>query len=315
MPDRFRSRNSAIDDEAIDWLVRLGGRPSADERQAFSQWCARSPAHRQAWQQAQGLLQAVADTRLAREHQQMVQVLATSPARGISRRGLLLGGASAAALAGVGVLGLGGAALADQRTAPGQRLQLALPDGSRAWLNTASAVSMQFGAQQRQVALDTGELFVEVAAGGVLPFTVNARDGQLRSRDARFSLHQHGGHSVLTVVAGVVELSAIAGTMALAANQRLLFNKGMLGLRENLDADAATAWTRGKLIFNQQPLQDIALELERYLRGRVVIVGDRLQQLRLSGVFALDDLPALLRAVAALAGAELVNLPLLHVIR
>jgi len=315
MPDRFRSRNSAIDDEAIDWLVRLGGRPSADERQAFSQWCARSPAHRQAWQQAQGLLQAVADTRLAREHRQMVQVLATSPARGISRRGLLLGGASAAALAGVGVLGLGGTALADQRTAPGQRLQLALPDGSRAWLNTASAVSMQFGAQQRQVALDTGELFVEVAAGGVLPFTVNARDGQLRSRDARFSLHQHGGHSVLTVVAGVVELSAIAGTMALAANQRLLFNKGMLGLRENLDADAATAWTRGKLIFNQQPLQDIALELERYLRGRVVIVGDRLQQLRLSGVFALDDLPALLRAVAALAGAELVNLPLLHVIR
>ncbi|WP_313271750.1 FecR domain-containing protein [Stenotrophomonas sp.] len=120
---------------------------------------------------------------------------------------------------------------------------------------------------------------------------------------------------MLTVVAGVVELSAIAGTMALAANQRLLFNKGMLGLRENLDADAATAWTRGKLIFNHQPLQDIALELERYLRGRVVIVGDRLQQLRLSGVFALDDLPALLRAVAALAGAELVNLPLLHVIR
>ncbi|WP_313321124.1 FecR domain-containing protein [Stenotrophomonas sp.] len=315
MPDRFRSRNSVVDDEAIDWLVRLGGTPSADERQAFSQWCARSPAHRQAWHQAESLLQAVADTELAREHKQLVRVLAASPARGISRRGLLLGGVSAAALAGAGVLGLSGTVLADQRTAPGQRLQLALPDGSRAWLNTASAVSMQFGARQRQLALDAGELFVEVAAAGPLPFTVNARDGQLRSRDARFSLHQRGGHSVLTVLSGVVELSAIAGTMTLAANQRLVFNNSVLGLLESVDAAAATAWIRGKLIFNQQALQDIALELERYLRGRVVVVGDRLQQLRLSGVFALDDLPALLRAVAALADAELVNLPLLHVIR
>lgn len=315
MSDRFRSRNTAIDDEAIAWLARMGGHPSAAERAAFAQWRARSPAHEHALQQAQALLEAVGHTDAAHEHRQLVQVLAAPPARGISRRALLVGAASAATLAGVGVLGMSTALLADQHTATGERRALALPDGSRAWLNTASALSMRITRQQRQLALKAGEIFVDVVAGDLPAFVVTARDGQLSTRAARFSLRQEGRRSVLTVLSGLVELNGAAGASTIAANQRLIFNDAVIGLVERVDAAALTAWTRGKLIFNQQPLQDIARELERYQHGRVLVVGERLQQLRLSGVFALDDLGALLSAVASLAGAELVRLPLLSLIR
>ncbi|WP_057634002.1 FecR family protein [Stenotrophomonas humi] len=315
MPDRFRSRNTAIDDEAIAWLACMGGNPSTAEQDAFAQWCARSPAHGRALHEAQVLLEAVGHTDAAHEHRQLVQVLAVPAAPGISRRGLLLGAASAAALTGIGVLGMSTALLADEHTATGERRALVLPDGSRAWLNTASALSLDFSRQQRLLALKAGEIFVDVVAGDLSAIRVTARDGQLSTRAARFSLRQEGRRSVLTVLSGVVELSNVAGASTITADQRLIFNGDVIGLVEAVDAAALTAWTRGKLIFNQQPLQEIARELERYQHGRVRVVGERLQQLRLSGVFALDDLDALLLAVASLAGAELVRLPLLSLIR
>lgn len=118
MFDRFRTRNNALNDESIQWVMRLGVRPSAGDKAAFERWRQRSPAHAEAARQAFALLDSVGHTALAAEHRHWVQALTPAPRR-ISRRAVLAGGLSAAALAGVvgtGMLGPVSGVLADHRT-------------------------------------------------------------------------------------------------------------------------------------------------------------------------------------------------------
>lgn len=328
MFDHFRSRNTALSDEAIRWIVRMGGSPTANERAAFAQWCLRSPAHAEAVRRARALLDDTGRTQLAAEHRQWVRALSREPRRRVSRRTFLVGGASAAAVAGLAAAGLSGPGLsaadlsgaavalfADQRTATGERRRWRLPDGSQAWLNTGSALSAAFTPDRRQASLLAGEVLFEVGSDSRRPFIVQCRDGEVRVRDGRCCLRREARRSVLTVLAGSADVRTGAGETRVAADQRVAFSSDVLGLVESVDADAATAWVRGKLIFNRQPLAQVAAEVERYTTRHIRVVGENLRHLQLSGVFDLDDTDALLRAVAALAGARIVRLPLITLIR
>lgn len=317
MFDRFRSRNNALSDESIQWVIRLGARPSATEKAAFESWCRRSPAHAEAARQAFALLDGVGHTQLAAEHRHWVQALMPTPRR-IGRRAVLAGGLSAAAMAGVatGVLGPVSGLLADHSTRIGQRRRLSLADGSSAWLNSESAFSQAFSSAARVVSVSAGELLFDVAHDPLRPFVIECRDGSVRANGGSYALRRESQHSSLTVVSGLAEVRNQAGSMAtLTANQRVAFSGDVMGLAEAIDADAATAWVRGKLIFNQQTIAAITRELQRYTPGRIVVIGEPLQRLQLSGVFELDDMDALVRNIAALAGAEVTHLPLLTVIR
>lgn len=318
MFDRFRSRNNALSDESIQWVIRLGARPSAADRLAFEHWCQRSPAHAEAARQAFALLDGVGHTTLATEHRHWVQALTPAPRR-MSRRAVLAGGLSAAALAGVvgtGLLGPVSGVLADHRTRIGQRRQASLGDGSTAWLNTESAFSQTFSNVRRTVSVAAGELLFDVAPDPQRPFVIESRDGSVHCSVGRFALHREARRSTLTVVSGLAQLRNQAGaSIEMIANQRVAFSADVLGQAENVDAGALTAWVRGKLIFNQQPVSAIADELQRHVPGRIVVAGEALQQLQLTGVFELDDIDAALRNIAALAGAEVTRLPLLTLIR
>ena len=50
---------------------------------------------------------------------------------------------------------------ADYQTAVGEQRKLRLTDGTRLWLNTASAVDADYGPELRRLTLLTGELFME----------------------------------------------------------------------------------------------------------------------------------------------------------
>src|SRR5690606_33977284 len=60
-------------------------------------------------------------------------------------------------------------------TAPGEKLQVILPDGTRVWLNSVSELEFpeHFGSKERSVSL-SGEAFFEVAKDSIRPFRVVA---------------------------------------------------------------------------------------------------------------------------------------------
>jgi transmembrane sensor len=64
-----------------------------------------------------------------------------------------------------------------------------------------------------------------------------------------------------------------------------------------VDLNQETAWQQRRLVINDQPLSELIAELERYRNGRIFLSDSKLKELRVTGVFSLDDPDAALNAV------------------
>lgn len=323
---------SILDEEALDWLVRVGfGTARPDE---FAAWRARSPAHEQAARSAEALWRDIGHTATAAEFSRREAVRSrpqSLPAGGmrrgpdrrpgrLGRRAAMTGAMAASAAALVAASGLFGplaGLTADHATRPGERREVSLPDGSVVVLNTSTALSVRFTAAERRIVLTTGEAFFAVAKDPDRPFVVAARGGETRAIGTAFAVRTDGDEVRVTVSEGIVEVTAAAGgPVRLLAGQGAGYG-GAVGkpVPQRVNEAVATAWRRGKLIFNQRPLVEVAAEISRYRSGRVVVANPELERLPVTGVFELDDQDAMLRAIEQALPVRVLQLPLLTVLR
>lgn len=296
-----------LENQALDWLVELhSGRVEAGRRREFIQWRAQSPEHESAARSAEALWGALPATRVARRHRLLRP----------RRLAVVAAAACVAALAVAAALPTPVAGIyADYATRTGERRLVELADGSRVWLNSASALSVDFSASRRSLRLYGGEALFEVAKDAQRPFVVHAGDGEVTAVGTRFDVDSRGPDVQVAVTEGVVRVEA-GGKPAvrLAAGERLAYQAAP-GPVQPLDLDSASAWQRGKLIFNQRPLGEVLAELERYLPGRILLTDEALRRHKVSGVFDLDDPDALLQTLQRLQPVRVTRLPWLVVVR
>ncbi|SDN53717.1 FecR family protein [Pseudomonas jinjuensis] len=296
-----------LSDQAIERLAHLhSGRATAAERMAFHAWRGQSPAHEAAAREAEALWGALPQTRSAE------QFVAASRR---NRRRLLLGGALAACVAVLAVAvalprPLAGL-YADYSTRVGERRSIELADGSQVWLNSGSALSVEFSSSERRLRLHAGEALFEVAKDPQRPFIVRAGDTEVMAVGTRFDVDARGPRTRVDVSEGVVQVSdARHPTVRLSAGERLdVAERETPAAVQALDLDSASAWQRGKLIFNQRPLGDVLDELERYLPQRILLTDAALRRHKVSGVFDLDDPGALLKTLERLQPVRVTRLP------
>lgn len=309
----------SLSDEAIDWLVRLGsGHASATDTLAFRRWRERSAAHESAAVEAEALLRGVLQTRQAERLRRGGEPVPVRRA-GTAGRRLVLTGAIAASVvvvaAALPTLGPLSSLYADHATSVGERRRIVLPDGSVAMLNTASAFSIRYSGSERRVVLHEGEASFEVNRDPARPFIVSARGIEARAVGTAFIVNLVAPGESVTVVEGTVEVSTgDAAPVRLTSGQRLERRAGMAPELLDVDVETAAAWRRGKLIFNNRPLQSVVAELQRYRPGRIAVAGEQLKALRITGVFDIDDPDRLLRAIGEATGARIIPLPLLTII-
>lgn len=319
--DRLTPRNVNLSDQAIDWLVCLGADEAGEEdREGYENWRARSPAHNAAAQEAQEIFGMVGDSWSAYEYRAIGEVHKDQPARTapmrVTRRRVLLGGAAGSvAVVFSGLLTAPAAAmLADHSTGLGERKEVTLSDGSSIHLNTSSALSVEYNATHRRIILHHGEALFDIAKDEARPFVVASGSGEARAVGTVYSVRQRGAISDVTVSEGVVEVTSGAASQRLVAGQSISYGENILSGARDVDAAAAIGWTRGKLIFNQQSLEEVASELERYQRGKIIVRGEKLRRLKVTGVFDLDDRDAMFRAISATAKVRIIQYPLLTII-
>lgn len=316
-PEPIRPRNRGLSDEAIDWHVRLSARPGdSGLAKAYADWRARSPAHAQAADEAAVLLAAIGDTSAADAYREARRVLVPAPSTGWSRRAFI-GGAAAASVAAitVGAATLGPALIADHTTGVGERKSIILADGTHVWLNTATALSVNFSDGLRELTLHAGEILFEAIAANPVALIVKSQGGDVRALAGGFSVLRLKDRTRVQVSEGEVDIRTGEGALTLAAGQQSVFGHRLIGAAQAIDTEAATAWRRGKLTFNRRPLADVVTEMARYSQGYMVVVGEQLKATRVTGVFELNDLEGALTLIAENTGAKVTRLPLLTVIR
>ncbi|KCB24148.1 FecR domain-containing protein [Bordetella hinzii] len=295
--DDGRPLAPAIVREAAAWSARLwSGEATEDERRDCERWRRRHPDHELAWQRI---------ARLAARLQALPAELAAPALRRcghrLSRRALLTLALGVTAASPWWLPAAGPAwrlARADLRTGTGEMRRVSLPDGGELYLDSGSAVNLDYGAQARRIVLLDGRILVRTAAGDSRPFLVSTRDGEAIAHGTRYTVALAGGYTDVQVLQGAVELRPATGRpyRLLQAGQAGRYDAR--GLRAGGPARAREPdWPGGILSAEAMPLADFLDELSRYRPG-VLRWDEALDGLRVSGVFSLRDTDAALRALA-----------------
>lgn len=300
--------SEVLEDQAIEQWVRLtSGSATQADYLKFAQWRRLSPQHEAAAVLTEQLWLDLPPTRPAKFHPR------SPTARRPLRWAALVAGL--AALVAVTVGEPLPVYFADHATAVGERRLLTLDDGSRVWLNSATALSVQYSAVRRQVSLLKGEALFEVSKDPNRPFVVEAANGSVQAVGTRFEVDRQGSRVHVGVTEGEVKVTSGGATLPLKAARQLAFSDGAAPAASGpLDLDSAVAWQRDKLIFNQRPLADVFADVERYLPGSLLVVG-RLPDTPVSGVFDLDDIPGMLDVLARTQPVRIYRLPWLTLVR
>lgn len=302
----------------IDWelLFRyLGGECDAQERQRVEAWYA-DPHHRATLEAA-----ATAAGRILQRTPEpaRLRIAAAVEPRRSSPRWMRVLAAAACLVAATGLavrwtverqtgrFGDASVAVNVATTGPGQRATLRLADGTRVVLGVASTLRYPaaFGAGSRNVSL-TGEGYFEVAHDTRRPFRVHANGATIEDIGTSFGIHAYDADSVIGVVVaeGIVALTTGTGGhpngTRLHAGQRARLTRGASQPAvDDVDVATSLAWIDGRLAFDDAPLPQALVELERWYDVKLRI-GDRsLASRRLTGSFGSGSRAEVLSAIAA----------------
>ncbi|MDH4568525.1 FecR family protein [Pseudomonas sp. BN414] len=299
---RITGPNEQVVRQAIHWMMRLRGNGDAELQKACEHWRGQDADHELAWQRVQQL-----------DHELGMAMPGTGLLLDNARAGLrrrqalkLLSGAA-----------VGGAALwltrditpwerltADLATATGERRGLALGDGSQLQLNTDSAVDIRFDSRQRLIELRRGEILLSSAIQPT-PMRVRTAHAQVETNAARFVLRQGKTASRLSVLQGSVALTPSRGLskQVIEAGQSFDVTHEIVRPVQQLDMEAG-AWVDGLIVTRDMRLADFLAEVGRYRHGRLAC-AEAIADLRLSGVFRLEDTDRLLTLLPRTLPVEL----------
>lgn len=306
------SARSRIDEQALNWFVRLRDESVGDaERAAFAKWRLADPAHARAFDELSNLwsdLEVVGTPR-----KDSPSLPATLVQRWNHRSpGPLVASLAAVALTfgGYGMLAPPGglpALLADARTAPGQVRDLTLPDGSHVRMAGASALSYDISAHDRRVTMIAGRAFFAVRHE-TRPFRVLAGSAEVRDIGTAFEIATAADRSAVSVARGQVEVALNRGAAeTLHAGQSVSFDK-VLGPIETVAPGDVAAWRDDRLVFENARLRDVVDELQSFGAGRIVLLDSTLGEKRLTGAFDTRGPGEALDAVAGITGARVTRI-------
>lgn len=326
-PSHAAGGGDALFDQASAWFFRLRAPDAtAADRADFQAWLAAGPDRARAWAEVEALL---ADLRRPAAQARAALVAEgrypQAPGRGQRTRRRV--GLVAAACCLMVVLGLGAAfgparidlLRADHATAVGERRVVTLADGSRAELNTDTALSVEMTETGRRITLWRGEAWFDVTPDGAKPFVVAAGDDEVVVLGTAFSVARRGPDLRVDVARGLVEVGASRPRpvrLRLGAGQGVELTAAGPGPVHAVDATTVFAWRRGQLVFLDRQLAQVVAELNRYRPGRIVILDRDLADKRVTGVFELDRLDAAPAAFERTLGVAVTTLtPYLTLLR
>jgi transmembrane sensor len=166
-------------------------------------------------------------------------------------------------------------------------------------LNTASAVRVDYSGHDRRLTLLRGEAFFDVAKDPTRPFVVTAGSRRVIAIGTAFNVRLQDRGVRVTLVEGKVRVmrsrsaDSVAGAQEptgpavtlVAGSALVVTDQNDVEHVERLDADRATSWRKGKLVFEGERLADVVAEMNRYSRETLEIADPALKDRKVSGVF------------------------------
>lgn len=301
-------------ERALEWIVFLhSGDETEQDWQEYETWKHASDKQYIACAQAEALWSSIGP--------------AVERPRSIRRIGQAL-----AVLVLVGGLGFAGvesklisspaSLMADYRTPVHQGQKITLDDGSQLYLDASTQVDIEFSTQQRQIILHGGQLHIDVASDKKRPLLVIADDISVRALGTGFNVKYTPGQIGVTVTehSVLVKDHEVSGSETPSAElhrgQQLAYSpESGLGQVHPADLNAILAWQKSRLVFDNQPLNNVIQDMQRYSSDKLIVLGEELKQKRITGVFDTQDLDNVLHAIELEFDVKIHRIPGMILIR
>ncbi|WP_145520406.1 FecR family protein [Yersinia mollaretii] len=295
------SDSREIDEQAALWFSRSQARRLTNaEQQQLAAWLQISPAHAEAFRQMQQLWGDCAlIPRPASAPQPEKPASRWRPLRSCAA-GLFFLFALLLPMSQLPLLLTNDIQL---QTANNSR-EIVLSDGTRVHVNRHSQIRVHYAKENRQLWLDQGEIFLQVAANKTRPFLVYAGESQVRVVGTAFDVRFDAGEVAVAVKQGIVAMTGrpnMAAVMLYAGDRAQLLPEKKRLLLSKLPVAEIGEWRSGQLRFRNRPLGELLAELRRYRPGNIELLDASLAQLPVSGSLDLnhpdeflDSLPLLL---------------------
>lgn len=191
-------------------------------------------------------------------------------------------------------------------TPVGGRDSLVLPDGSQVILGPGSEliIGEGFGQSARRVSL-RGEALFTVVHDETRPFIVDANGAEIRDVGTAFVVHSDAGGVRVAVTEGIVDLTARqVATRLNAGDAASVTPAGDVTTERGVGAADDLAWTRGRLVFRDTPMSEVAEDLRRWYGVHLDIQDPALRRRPLSASFAGDSVRHVLDVISRAVGAS-----------
>ena len=306
---QFFAQQDPVEVAAADWHTRAEQGLGPAEQGELARWLAADAAHGTAWRRLEtdvAALRALPAERVARVRAARVRAAPAPRARAapawrrLLPRPALLATACAALLAlGVGWHQWQQPTFSGQYLAPqAQRKTITLPDGSELAMDADTRAQVTLYRDRREVRLAHGQILFAVAPDRRQPFEVLAGAARVRVVGTRFSVRYRSagmdaGAVKIAVEQGQVRVMGVdahAGeAVDLHAGQGLTVARdGAVGAVAAVAPSSIALWRKGLVRFEDTPLADALLELERYGPTRLVIRDPAVAAMTLGGSYPVD---------------------------
>jgi len=180
----------------------------------------------------------------------------------------------------------------------GARTNFQLPDGSEVWLNSGSKISFpkKFGTL-RNVEL-TGEAYFKVVKDGE-PFVVKTGYGNVEVMGTSFDVKAYSDDNFeTTLVEGKVKVrNNMNQEVTLKPGQQSVITPGNEFSLLEVNTSLFTSWREGKLIFENEPFQNVAKALERWYNVKIELKGETLKKLGYTGTIEMETFGEVLELI------------------
>jgi len=284
-------------EQAVAWFVALQDETCDDKKRAgFQKWLTRNESHALAYAEAEKLWGTLDGMKTA----EVPGMKAARNARARTRPSAGLGLTLTILFLLLGAWRLDySAPTVLYSTGVGQRLSIALEDGTNIQMNTKTQLQVRLSWFRRDIALLEGEAVFSVAHEPFRAFTVTAGDLQIRDIGTRFDVYRKAQDIRVAVLEGEVALKPKDSWLdsELQAGFSRRFSNGRLQSVEAIDRNKESVWLDGRLVFEHTPLSEVIEELARYHEVGFVFADPSLAKLTLSGTFDTGDLNPFLNAL------------------
>ena len=183
----------------------------------------------------------------------------------------------------------------------GARVSFNLPDGTTGMLNSGSHISYSVPfCSNRQIDM-VGEAWFEVTKDDKHPFEINTGNSTITVLGTSFNLSAYPSENYVEVVLrdGQVEFRENISNrkVTITPSERLVLRNGKIS-RAVTDPSKYSAWTKGRMIFNNDPMAEVARRIERWYNVTVILADKELEKYSFRGTFEDDKLEEVFRLLA-----------------